>query len=105
MHHGDVHNDKVVVPWLVGQEDKRKQQRSQTWIEGNVSWATVDLWLVGGTKRRSDSGAAEMSMERGKGGSVFRREAARCPAPKEVDNFFFDQRISLAVVTFWRRGG
>ena len=76
MHHGDVHYGKVVVPRLVGQEDKRKKHGARPDRSKRLLGTVGHGWLEGRRERRSDSGAAEMSMERGKVGSDFRREAA-----------------------------
>ena len=78
MHHGDVPFGKVVVRRLV-QGDKRKKHGARH-DRSKRLLGTLGLWLVGGTKkRRSGSGAAEMSMERGKGWSDFRLKGGMMP--------------------------
>ena len=47
MHHGDVPNGKVVVPRLVGQEDKRKKHGARPDLSKRLL-GTLCLWLVGG---------------------------------------------------------
>ena len=76
MHCGDVPFGKIVVQRLVGLEDQRKKQGARP-DRSKRLLGTLGLRLLGGAKkRRSDSGAAEMSMERGEGVSDFCLEAA-----------------------------
>ena len=65
--------------WCRGSWDRKTRERNTEpdLIEANASWAPCAYgWLEGRKKKRSDSGAAEMSIERGQGGSDFRLEAA-----------------------------
>ena len=65
--------------WYRGLWDKKTRERNKEpdVIEANVSWAPLACGCFGGAKKkRSDSGAAEMSMERGEGVSDFCLEAA-----------------------------
>ena len=65
--------------WYRGLWDWKTEERNKEpdVIEANVSWAPLAYGCFGGAKKkRSDSGAAEMSMERGEGVSDFCLEAA-----------------------------
>ena len=76
------------VSWDRGLWDKKEQRKEQRTKFDRCKriLGTLGLWLVGGTKkRRSDSGAAEMSMERSKCGSCFCLMAARCHKHVPVD--------------------
>ena len=61
---------------LWGQEDQRQKQGARP-DRSKRLLGTLGLWLLGETKkRRSDSGAAEMSVERGNGVRDFCLEIA-----------------------------
>ena len=77
LHCGDVFLGKIVVPRFVGQQHQRKKQRTKL-DRSKRFLGTLGLGMSEGTKKRGcDSCAAEVSMERSKGGNDLRLEAAR----------------------------
>ena len=84
MHHGDELFGKVVVPRLLWDKKTRERNKEPDLVEANVSWPP---WAYGCLEGRRREGAtrAEMSIERGRGGSDFYPEAATCHKRPPVD--------------------
>ena len=117
LHHGHVPLGKIVVPWPVEQKT-RERNKEPDLSQANASWAP---WAHGCLEGRRREGAilvqqrCQWSAASAGVTSVFRlhdatnaylsmkhdvaKQAANEMARKEIDKFYFDQRISLAVVT------
>ena len=115
MHHGDVPFAKIMVPWLVGQI-MGERNKGPDLIEANASWAPWAHGCLEAKKSESNLGTAMMSMECSNSRSDFgvephdatnaylstkhdvAEQATNDLVLKEIDEYYFDQRISFAVV-------
>ena len=127
MHHGDVPFGKVVVPRLLWDKKTRERNKEPDLIEANVSWAPWAYGCLEGRRRegailvqqKCQLSAAEAGVtsilrlhDATNGNLAMKHNAAKQGVNEMVlkgaDKFFFDERISLAVMlrratsTFWR---
>ena len=92
---------KVVVPRLVGQEDKRKKHGARPDRSERLLGA-LGIWMSGRTtKKGSDPCATEMSLERGKGESDLCLKAARCHKRVLVNEARCGEALTSASLWQW----